>query len=141
MKKKVIRRINLKEIQNPNFLRDLNYNELNALSEDISDYIIEATSKNGGHLSSNLGVVDATIALCRAFDFSKDKIIFDVGHQCYTYKVLTGRTLDTLRQKDGTAGFQKIDESHYDHFECGHSSTSISVANGMAIARDLNKEN
>ena len=73
-------------------------------------------------------------------DFSKEKIIFDVGHQCYTYKLLTGRKLDNLRQKDGVSGFQKMNESKYDHYEAGHSSTSISAANGFAIARDLNKE-
>ena len=140
-KKKVIQRINLNEIKNPSFLAGLSYQELEALSKDITDYIVDVTSVNGGHLSSNLGVVDATIALCRAFDFSKDKIIFDVGHQCYTYKILTGRSLERLRQKDGVCGFQRMEESPYDHFEAGHSSTSIAVANGMAVARDLNKEN
>ena len=138
--KKVIQRINLNEIKDPSFLARLNYDELNALSKDITDYIVDVTAKNGGHLSSNLGVVDATIALCRTFDFSKDKIIFDVGHQCYAYKILTGRSLERLRQKDGVCGFQRMDESPFDHFEAGHSSTSIAVANGMAVARDLNGE-
>ena len=138
--KKVIQRINLNEIKDPSFLTNLSYKELEQLSSDITDYIVDVTSKNGGHLSSNLGVVDSTIALCRAFDFSKDKIIFDVGHQCYTYKLLTGRSLERLRQKDGVCGFQRMDESPYDHFEAGHSSTSIAVANGMALARDLKKE-
>ena len=138
--KKVIQRININEIKDPSFLAGLSYKELDVLSKDINDYIIDVTSKYGGHLSSNLGVVDATIALCRAFDFSKDKIIFDVGHQSYTYKILTGRSLERLRQKDGVCGFQRMDESPYDHFEAGHSSTSIAVANGMAVARDLNKE-
>lgn len=127
-------------IKDPSFLKDLTYQELEYLSEDIASYIVDITSKNGGHLSSNLGVVDATVALCRVFDFSKDKIIFDVGHQCYTYKILTGRDLSSLRQKDGVSGFQRIHESKYDHFEAGHSSTSIAVANGFAIARDMNKE-
>ena len=139
-KKKVIQSINLNEIKDPSFLSTLSYKELNKLSEDIASYIIDATSVNGGHLSSNLGVIDSTIALCRVFDFSKDKIIFDVGHQCYTYKVLTGRSLERLRQKDGICGFQRMDESPYDHFEAGHSSTSIAVANGMAVARDLEKK-
>ena len=139
--KKVIQRININEIKDPSFLAGLSYKELNVLSKDITDYIVDCTAVNGGHLSSNLGVVDATIALCRAFDFSKDKIIFDVGHQCYTYKVLTGRSLERLRQKDGICGFQRMNESPYDHFEAGHSSTSIAVANGMAVARDLNNEN
>ena len=138
--KKVIQRINLKEIKNPSFLANLSKEELNLLSTDISNYIIDVTSTYGGHLSSNLGVVDATIALCRTFDFSKDKIVFDVGHQCYTYKILTGRSLERLRQKDGVCGFQRMDESPYDHFEAGHSSTSIAAAAGMALARDLKGE-
>ena len=140
-KQKVIQRIKLDEINNPSFLAGLSYKELDVLSKDIADYIIDVTSTYGGHLSSNLGVVDATIALCRAFDFSHDKVIFDVGHQCYTYKVLTGRSLERLRQKDGVCGFQRMEESPYDHFEAGHSSTSIAVAAGMALARDLRKEN
>ena len=139
-KKKEIRKVDLKTIKNPEFLKDLNYKELDVLSEDITNYIVDMTSINGGHLSSNLGVVDATIALCRSFDFTKDKIIFDVGHQCYTYKLLTGRSLERLRKSDGVAGFQKLNESPYDHFEAGHSSTSISAALGMATARDLNEE-
>ena len=140
MSKKELKRVDLKSIQNPDFLKNMSHKELDLLSEDIRQYIIESVSKNGGHLSSNLGVVEATIALCKVFDFSKDKIIFDVGHQSYTYKVLTGRSLDQLRQKDGVSGYQKMSESPYDHFEAGHSSTSISAAEGMAIARDLNKE-
>ena len=140
MSKKEIKHIDLSTIETPDFVKDLNYKELDVLSEDIRNYILDATSKNGGHVSSNLGTVETTISLCRNFDFSKDKIIFDVGHQCYTYKVLTGRSLDNLRKKGGVSGFQKINESPYDHFECGHSSTSISAALGMAVARDLNKE-
>lgn len=139
-RKEELKRVNIEEIKNPEFLKDLSYKELDLLSQDICDYIVDKTSINGGHLSSNLGVIDSTIALCRVFDFSKDKIIFDVGHQCYTYKILTGRSLERLRKSDGVSGFQKIAESPYDHFECGHSSTSISAAKGMAIARDLNKE-
>jgi len=140
MKKPLITHINLSKIENPDFLKTMSYKELNILSDDISKHIIDITSQNGGHLSSNLGVVDATIALCRVFDFSKDKLIFDVGHQCYTYKLLTGRSLERLRQKDGTSGFQDIHESPYDHFEAGHSSTSISAGLGLATARDLNHE-
>ena len=141
MSKKELKRVDIKSIQNPEFLKGMNHRELDLLSEDIRQYIIESVAKNGGHLSSNLGVVEATIALCEVFDFSKDKIIFDVGHQSYTYKILTGRSLDNLRKKDGVSGYQRMSESPYDHFEAGHSSTSISAANGMAIARDLNKEN
>ncbi len=138
---KEIKHVDLKSITGPEFLSNLNYKELDILSNDIRNYILDITSKNGGHLSANLGTIDATIALCRTFDFKKDKIIFDVGHQCYTYKLLTGRQLDTLRQKDGISGFQKMEESPYDHFEAGHSSTSISAATGMAIARDLKGDN
>ena len=137
---KEVKHVDLKTISGPEFLLKMGYKDLDVLSEDIKNYILDITSKNGGHLSANLGVVDATIALCRCFDFKKDKIIFDVGHQCYTYKLLTGRQLDTLRKKGGISGFQKMDESPYDHFEAGHSSTSISAASGMAVARDLKKE-
>ncbi len=140
MSKKEVRRFEIDKIQNPDFLKDLSYKELDLLSDDIRKYIIDITSKNGGHLSSNLGTVEATISLCKNFDFTKDKIIFDVGHQCYTYKLLTGRNLKDLRQKDGTSGFQKMNESIYDHYEAGHSSTSISAAAGMATARDLKGE-
>lgn len=135
-----VKHIPLDEIKDPKFLSSLSYKELNILSSDIRKEIIEKTSKLGGHLSSNLGVVELTIALNRIFDFSKDKIIFDVGHQCYTYKILTGRKLDSLRKKDGLSGFQKRSESPYDSYEAGHSSTSISAANGFAIARDLKNE-
>ncbi|MGM9873609.1 MAG: 1-deoxy-D-xylulose-5-phosphate synthase [Bacilli bacterium] len=137
---KSIKRVNIEEITSPDFLKNYSNNDLKTLSGDIRKYIIDSVEKNGGHLSSNLGVIDATISLCKNFNFPKDKIIFDVGHQSYTYKILTGRKLDNLRQKDGISGFQKISESKYDCYEAGHSSTSISAANGMAIARDLNKE-
>ena len=136
-----MKHIDLKQIKDPSFLHGLDYKELNVLSDDIRDYIVDSVSKNGGHLASNLGVVETTIALCRCFDFSKDKIVFDVGHQCYTYKILTGRSLERLRNKDGISGFPKFDESPYDHFETGHSSTSISACHGMAISRDLKGDN
>lgn len=135
-----VKHINLHEIKDPSFLKDLSYAELDVLAADIRKEIIRCTAKNGGHLSSNLGVVELTIALERFFDISKDKIIFDVGHQCYTHKILTGRSLEKLRQTGGVSGFQKIEESPYDCFDAGHSSTSISVMNGFAIARDLNRE-
>ncbi len=140
MKKEIIEHIDLSKIKDPSFLKGMSYPSLNALSQDIRSYILDITSKYGGHLSSNLGVVEATIGICKALDFNKDKIIFDVGHQCYTYKILTGRNLENLRCKDGPSGFQKMDESSFDHYEAGHSSTSISAAEGMAIARDLNNE-
>ena len=137
---KEIKHIPLDSIENPDFLRELDKKELDVLASDIREELIDATSKNGGHLSANLGAVEATIALCKVFDFSKDKIIFDVGHQCYTYKILTGRSLERLRQSDGVSGFQKMSESPYDHYEAGHSSTSVAAANGMALVRDLNGE-
>ena len=133
-----VKHIDLDSIKDPKFLIDLNYQELDVLAEDIRTKIIEVTSNLGGHLSSNLGSVELTIALHRVFDLSKDKIVFDVGHQCYTHKILTGRNLNKLRLEDGVAGFLKLDESPYDCYEAGHSSTSISAANGFAIARDLN---
>ena len=135
-----VKRIDLDSIKDPKFLATLNYDELNVLASDIRGKIIEVTSNLGGHLSSNLGAVELTIALHRVFDLSKDKVIFDVGHQCYTHKLLTGRNLNKLRQEDGISGFLKLDESEYDCYEAGHSSTSISAANGFAIARDLKGE-
>lgn len=143
MSKKDINKVNhidLDSIKDPKFLAGLNYEELDVLASDIRSEILKVTSNLGGHLSSNLGVVELTIALHRVFDLSKDKLIFDVGHQCYTHKILTGRKLNNLRQESGVSGFQKMDESPYDVYEAGHSSTSISAANGFAIARDLNKE-
>ena len=138
--KKEIPHINLTSIKDPKFLHDLSYDELNVLCADLRQYIVDVVSKNGGHLSSNLGAIESTIALCRAFDFSKDKLIFDVGHQCYTYKILTGRDFSNIRKKDGPSGFPKRNESIYDCYECGHSSTSVSAAMGFAVARDLMKE-
>ena len=136
----IVKHIDLDSIENPKFLATLNYDELKVLASDIREKIIDVTSKLGGHLSSNLGAVELTIALHRVFDLSKDKVIFDVGHQCYTHKLLTGRSLNKLRQEDGVSGFLKLDESDYDCYEAGHSSTSISAANGFAIARDLKGE-
>lgn len=138
--KKEIKHVDLSSIKDPKFLSSLSYDELGVLSADLRKYIIDIISENGGHLSSNLGAVESTIALCRTFDFSKDKIIFDVGHQCYTYKILTGRDFKNIRKKDGPSGFQKRSESIYDCYECGHSSTSLSAAMGIAEARDLKNE-
>ena len=121
-------------------LKEMNTQELQYLSGAIRKYIIESCSKNGGHLGSNLGVIEATVALHKFFNFPKDKIIFDVGHQSYTHKVLSGRKLDNLRKAGGVDGFQKISESPFDPYEGGHSSTSISAAMGIACARDLNGE-
>ena len=107
-KQKEIQHINLTSIQDPKFLNDLSYDELDVLCADLRKYIIDVVSENGGHLSSNLGVVESTIALCRVFDFSKDKIIFDVGHQCYTYKILTGRDFSKIRTKETDIQFGAV---------------------------------
>ncbi len=134
--------MNLMDIKNPDFIKDLNYDQLNALASDIRNFLYESIAKTGGHLSSNLGVVEITIALHYVFNSPKDKMIYDVGHQSYVHKILTGRAdqFSTLRQIDGLSGFQKRSESVHDVWEAGHSSTSLSAALGMAVARDLNKE-
>ena len=135
--------MNVIDIKNPKFLKRMKIKELESLSKDIREFIIEKVSKNGGHLSSNLGVVDLTIAVHKVFDSPKDKIIFDVSHQSYTHKILTGRAskFDTLRKDGGLSGFQKRSESVHDAYEAGHSSTSLSAALGYAIARDKLKKN
>ncbi|MCQ2794617.1 MAG: 1-deoxy-D-xylulose-5-phosphate synthase [Bacilli bacterium] len=142
MKKKTPATIyHIKDIKDPHFLHELNYEELEILAREIKDEIIKATSVNGGHLSSNLGVTELTMALHRNFDFKKDKLLFDVGHQCYAHKLLTGRDISKLRKKGGVSGFIKNNESPYDIFEAGHSSTSLSASLAYAIDRDNKKEN
>ncbi|MFS8541464.1 MAG: 1-deoxy-D-xylulose-5-phosphate synthase, partial [Tissierellales bacterium] len=134
--------MDLLSIKDPSFLKRLNIKELEQLSKEIRDFLIKKLSKTGGHIGPNLGVVELTIALHRCFNSPKDKIIWDVGHQCYVHKILTGRAgqFDTLRQYKGLSGFPKRAESEHDIFETGHSSTSLSAAMGMAIARDLKGE-
>jgi len=129
----------LDSINSPADLKKLTYKELEALSKELRDYVIKVVSENGGHLASNLGVVELTLALHRVFDTPKDKIVWDVGHQSYIHKIVTGRreSFVTLRKRGGISGFPKREESVYDVFETGHSSTSISAALGMAKARDL----
>ncbi len=129
-------------INSPSDLKKLSYKEKDMLSNEIRTKIINTISKTGGHLASNLGVVELTIALHSAFNTPKDKIVWDVGHQTYVHKILTGRKdeFDTIRQLNGLSGFPKIKESEYDCFNTGHSSTSISAALGMARARDLKNE-
>lgn len=129
-------------IKNPSFLKKMSVFELEELSRNIRNFLINKISITGGHLSSNLGIVDLTIAIHKVFNAPKDKIIFDVGHQSYTHKILTGRAyeFDKLRQYNGLSGFQKMSESIYDCYEAGHSSTSLSAALGYAIARDLDKK-
>ena len=139
-KKKEIRRFDLSKPFNPQDIKGLKEDELNLLSEDIRNNIIESCAKNGGHLASSLGVVELTVAIHHFFNLPKDKVIFDVGHQCYAHKVLSGRSLENLRKSNGVAGFQKMNESEYDPYEAGHSSTSIGAAMGMAVSRDLNNE-
>ncbi len=132
----------LERINKVNDVKKLNLKEKKDLATDIRNYIIDVTSNNGGHLASNLGVVELTIALESVFDVRKDKIIWDVGHQCYVHKILTGRkeALKTLRKSNGISGFPKTEESETDCFNTGHSSTSISAAMGMAKSRDLKKK-
>ena len=115
--------------------------ELNVLCDEIRCVIYDTVMKCGGHLSSNLGAVEPTVALCYVFDFPKDKIVFDVGHQCYAYKLLTGRydQFSTLRQKGGISGFPKRNESPFDSYDTGHAGTALSAAIGIAKARDLQK--
>ena len=134
--------MNLEKIKNPDFLKQLNVDEMEALAADIREFIIQNVSHTGGHFSSNLGVVELTIALHYVFNSPIDKIIFDVGHQSYVHKILTGRVNDfaTLRQFNGLSGFQKRNESEHDAWEAGHSSTALSGGIGMAVARDLNHE-
>ena len=133
----------LEKIKSSEDVKKLSKQEKIELAEEIRKYILEVVSENGGHLASNLGVVELTIALHSVFDMSKDKIIWDVGHQSYVHKILTGRKeqLKTLRKLDGIAGFPKTNECEADCFNTGHSSTSISAALGMARARELKKEN
>ena len=134
--------MDIKEIKDSKFIKTLNSKQLDELANDIRSFLIESVSKTGGHLSSNLGVVELTIALHYCFDIDKDKFLFDVGHQSYIHKILTGRAKDfnTLRQYNGLSGFQRRNESKYDCFEAGHSSTALSTALGMAVARDLKNE-
>ena len=133
----------LEKITGPDDVKRLKLQELTVLAEEIRSFLIETTSHTGGHLASNLGVVELTIALFRVFDLPADKVIWDVGHQSYTHKILSGRKefFDGLRQFGGLSGFPKRKESPFDAFDTGHSSTSISAGLGMAQGRDLLGEN
>lgn len=133
----------LEKIQKPNDIKKIPADQLPALAEEIRKFIIKSLSKTGGHLASNLGVVELTIAMHRVFDLPKDKLIWDVGHQSYTHKILTGRKdgFETLRREGGISGFPKRSESDCDVFDTGHSSTSISAGVGYVRARELKKEN
>ncbi len=129
----------LEQIQNPEDIKKLDLEEQKLLAQEIRDFLIEKISVTGGHLASNLGVVELTIAMFLSFDLPEDKIIWDVGHQAYTHKILSGRRemFDELRQYGGISGFPKRKESPYDAFDTGHSSTSISAGLGMAQGRDI----
>ncbi|HQG41789.1 MAG TPA: 1-deoxy-D-xylulose-5-phosphate synthase, partial [Spirochaetota bacterium] len=133
----------LDDINGPEDLKKLSIGELSSLSEEIRSRILEVVSHNGGHLASSLGVVELTIALHYVFNSPTDRIIWDVGHQCYAHKIITGRNklFHTLRMFHGISGFPKTSESVHDHYDTGHSSTSLSLALGEAIARDINSGN
>ncbi len=132
----------LEKINSPEDLKKLNIEEKQKLAQEIREYILQVVSETGGHLASNLGVVELTLALHSVFNMPTDKIVWDVGHQAYVHKIITGRREEfkTLRKLNGLSGFPKINESEYDSFDTGHSSTSISAALGMARARDLKGE-
>lgn len=134
--------MDLNTISSPSFLKNLTKKQLQDLAEDIRKFLIEKCSITGGHIGPNLGVVELTIALHRVFNSPEDKFLFDVGHQAYVHKILTGRAdqFDTLRQYKGLCGFPKRNESEHDVWETGHSSTSLSGAMGMAAARDVKGE-
>ena len=133
----------LDRINSPMDLRELNDEEIDKLAQEIRRFLLDKVSKTGGHLASNLGAVELTIALHRVFDTEKDRVVFDVGHQSYVHKMLTGRKddFDTLRRFGGLSGFSKPSESIHDAFVAGHASNSVSVALGMAKARSLKNEN
>ena len=133
----------LEKINGPEDLDDLNDGQLKELADELRYDVIEKVSKTGGHLGASLGVIELTIALHKIFNAPEDKIIWDVGHQSYPHKILTGRRdqMGTLRKKDGLSGFTKRDESKFDHFGAGHSSTAVSAGLGMSVGRDLKKRN
>ena len=132
----------LDKVNFPKDLKKFNLEELKQLSSELRSEVIDAVSVTGGHLGAGLGVVELTVALHNIFDTPKDKVIWDVGHQCYPHKIITGRRdkIRTIRQPNGLYGFTKRSESEYDPFGAAHSSTSISAGLGMAVARDLKKE-
>jgi 1-deoxy-D-xylulose-5-phosphate synthase len=129
----------LHQIDSPADLRRLPRTDLPALAKELREFVLQTVSQTGGHLGSNLGTVELTIALHYVFDTPHDRIVWDVGHQTYPHKVLTGRRdrMHTLRQLGGIGGFPRRDESEYDTFGTAHSSTSISAALGMAMAAQL----
>ena len=133
----------LNKIKSPDDVKSLSINDLKTLSSEVSNYIHEVVSEKGGHYSSPLGAVDLTIALHYVYNTPIDKLIWDVGHQAYAHKIITGRKNEfkNIRQYGGISGFLKIDESEYDSFGAGHASTSISAGLGYAHSRDKDKKN
>ena len=134
--------MHLSELSHPNQLHGLSTAELEGIARQIRERHLEVVSTSGGHLGPGLGVVELTLALYQTLDLDHDKVVWDVGHQAYPHKLITGRyrQFDSLRQKDGVAGYLKRCESRFDHFGAGHASTSISAALGMALARDQRGE-
>ena len=134
--------MHLSELSHPNQLHGLSTAELEAIARQIRERHLEVVSTSGGHLGPGLGVVELTLALYQTLDLERDKVVWDVGHQAYPHKLVTGRykNFDSLRQKNGVAGYLKRSESRFDHFGAGHASTSISAALGMALARDRRGE-
>jgi len=132
----------LDNLNDPKEIQDFSVGQLNELAQDCRDKIIDVVSRTGGHLASSLGAVELTLALAKVFDLKEDKVIFDVGHQGYTYKLLTGRKdrLELMGQAQGISKFLSRQESEYDHFGAGHASTSISAALGFAVAREINQK-
>ena len=132
----------LDKINKPDDIKELTHKELCELSAELRDFLIDSVSETGGHLASNLGVVELTLSIFKAFDLPNDKVIWDVGHQTYVHKILTGRKdeFKNLRKLGGISGFPKTTESEYDAFNTGHSSTSISAALGMLKAKKLSNE-
>lgn len=132
----------LQNLNAPSDVKKLNKQELSALAEDIREEIVSVASNNGGHLSSNLGILETTVALYKTFDFPKDKLIFDVGHQCYAHKILSGRREEfkTIRTAGGLSGFPDAEESDFDLFTTGHAGNSIALGLGLCAARDKNNE-
>jgi len=139
MQKSDIKRKFLNEVNSPADIKKLSVPQLKTLAEEIRQFILSSVSKSGGHLASNLGVVELTLALHYAFDFKKDKLLWDVGHQCYTHKIITGRKdkFEHLRRPEGISGFPNPAESEYDQFTVGHAGTSIATAIGMALGESL----
>ncbi len=129
----------LRTVQGPEDVKKIDKKQLEGFCEEIREELIRSVSETGGHLSSNLGIVELTVAILRAFDLPQDQVVWDVGHQCYVYKMLTGRRdrMDTLRKLGGISGFPSPKESRYDSFVVGHSSTAVSAANGLAKAKKL----